>query len=216
MGRERDLRTLEATFDECVDESAARVVLVTGPAGLGKTRLRREFLRPREQVGKDHDLGSQLLGWNWGEDEINCTGRVEVDVKHLVFGVGRDEDDRGHLGLPALTDQRCGLEAVHTRHEDVEENDGKVLGEETTQCSAPRVRLHEAVTERGEHGLQRQSLGRVVVDYQDGNRMFVAFAADQDVRAVEADGGSHVARIGTVSQGPMAATRSLVLTGFGT
>jgi eukaryotic-like serine/threonine-protein kinase len=45
VGRERDLRTLEATFDECVDESAARVVLVTGPAGLGKTRLRREFLR---------------------------------------------------------------------------------------------------------------------------------------------------------------------------
>ncbi|MGD0528024.1 MAG: protein kinase, partial [Polyangiaceae bacterium] len=45
VGRERDLRTLEATFDECVDESAARVVLVTAPAGLGKTRLRREFLR---------------------------------------------------------------------------------------------------------------------------------------------------------------------------
>jgi tRNA A-37 threonylcarbamoyl transferase component Bud32/tetratricopeptide (TPR) repeat protein len=45
VGRERDLRTLEATFDECVDESVARVVLVTGPAGLGKTRLRREFLR---------------------------------------------------------------------------------------------------------------------------------------------------------------------------
>jgi tRNA A-37 threonylcarbamoyl transferase component Bud32/tetratricopeptide (TPR) repeat protein len=45
VGRERDLRTLEATFDECVDESAARVVLLTGPAGLGKTRLRREFLR---------------------------------------------------------------------------------------------------------------------------------------------------------------------------
>jgi tRNA A-37 threonylcarbamoyl transferase component Bud32/tetratricopeptide (TPR) repeat protein len=45
VGRERDLRTLEATFDECLDESVARVVLVTGPAGLGKTRLRREFLR---------------------------------------------------------------------------------------------------------------------------------------------------------------------------
>jgi tetratricopeptide (TPR) repeat protein len=45
VGRERDLRTLEATFDECVDESVARVVLVTGAAGLGKTRLRREFVR---------------------------------------------------------------------------------------------------------------------------------------------------------------------------
>jgi tRNA A-37 threonylcarbamoyl transferase component Bud32/tetratricopeptide (TPR) repeat protein len=45
VGRERDLRTLEATFDECVDESVARVVLVTGAAGMGKTRLRREFVR---------------------------------------------------------------------------------------------------------------------------------------------------------------------------
>jgi tRNA A-37 threonylcarbamoyl transferase component Bud32/tetratricopeptide (TPR) repeat protein len=45
VGRDRDLRTLEATFDECVEESAARVVLVTAPAGMGKTRLRREFLR---------------------------------------------------------------------------------------------------------------------------------------------------------------------------
>jgi tRNA A-37 threonylcarbamoyl transferase component Bud32/tetratricopeptide (TPR) repeat protein len=53
VGRERDLRTLEATFDECVDESVARVVLVTGPAGLGKTRLRREFLRRvRRRVGE--------------------------------------------------------------------------------------------------------------------------------------------------------------------
>jgi serine/threonine protein kinase/tetratricopeptide (TPR) repeat protein len=49
VGRERDLRTLEATFDECVDESAARAVLVTAPAGYGKTRLRREFLHRLRQ-----------------------------------------------------------------------------------------------------------------------------------------------------------------------
>jgi eukaryotic-like serine/threonine-protein kinase len=45
VGRDRDLRTLEATFDECADDAVARAVLLTGPAGLGKTRLRREFLR---------------------------------------------------------------------------------------------------------------------------------------------------------------------------
>jgi tetratricopeptide (TPR) repeat protein len=53
VGRERDLRTLEATFDECLDESAARAVLVTAPAGYGKTRLRREFLhRLRQRDGE--------------------------------------------------------------------------------------------------------------------------------------------------------------------
>jgi tetratricopeptide (TPR) repeat protein len=45
VGRDRDLRTLEATFDECAEDGVARAVLLTGPAGLGKTRLRREFLR---------------------------------------------------------------------------------------------------------------------------------------------------------------------------
>jgi tetratricopeptide (TPR) repeat protein len=45
VGRDRDLRTLEATFDECAEDGVSRAVLVTGPAGLGKTRLRREFLR---------------------------------------------------------------------------------------------------------------------------------------------------------------------------
>ncbi len=45
VGRDRDLLTLEATYSECVEESAARVVLVTGAAGLGKSRLRREMVR---------------------------------------------------------------------------------------------------------------------------------------------------------------------------
>jgi tetratricopeptide (TPR) repeat protein/tRNA A-37 threonylcarbamoyl transferase component Bud32 len=45
VGRDRDLRTLEATFDECLEESVARAVLVTAAAGMGKTRLRREFVR---------------------------------------------------------------------------------------------------------------------------------------------------------------------------
>ena len=45
VGRDRDLLTLEATYAECAGDSVARAVLVTAPAGLGKTRLRRELLR---------------------------------------------------------------------------------------------------------------------------------------------------------------------------
>jgi len=59
VGRDRDLRTLEATFDECVDERVARGVLVVGPAGLGKTRLRREFLR---RIRRRHDAVEVLVG----------------------------------------------------------------------------------------------------------------------------------------------------------
>jgi eukaryotic-like serine/threonine-protein kinase len=45
VGRDRELLTLEAVFAECQSELVAQAVLVTGPAGVGKSRLRYEFLR---------------------------------------------------------------------------------------------------------------------------------------------------------------------------
>jgi tetratricopeptide (TPR) repeat protein len=44
VGRDRELTTLEALFAECVEEPAARAALVTGPAGVGKSRLRHELM----------------------------------------------------------------------------------------------------------------------------------------------------------------------------
>ncbi len=45
VGRRRELTTLTAVFDECVEDSVARAVLVTGVPGLGKSRLRHELVR---------------------------------------------------------------------------------------------------------------------------------------------------------------------------
>jgi eukaryotic-like serine/threonine-protein kinase len=45
VGRDREIRQLESLFDACVNENAAQVVLVTAPAGIGKSRLAQEFLR---------------------------------------------------------------------------------------------------------------------------------------------------------------------------
>jgi eukaryotic-like serine/threonine-protein kinase len=45
VGREREIGSLAAIFDECVAEPRAHVVVVTGPAGIGKSRLRYELLR---------------------------------------------------------------------------------------------------------------------------------------------------------------------------
>jgi tetratricopeptide (TPR) repeat protein len=44
VGRERELHALTGMLAECVDEGVARVVLVTAPAGAGKSRLRAELL----------------------------------------------------------------------------------------------------------------------------------------------------------------------------
>ena len=49
VGRDREIASLEAIFDECIGEPGARAVLVTGPAGVGKSRLRHELLRRIEE-----------------------------------------------------------------------------------------------------------------------------------------------------------------------
>ncbi len=52
LGREREIAALEAAFTEAMT-GGARAVVVTGPAGIGKSRLRRELLqrlREREET----------------------------------------------------------------------------------------------------------------------------------------------------------------------
>jgi serine/threonine protein kinase/predicted ATPase len=51
VGRERELGFLLSSFDECVSEPVARALLVTGPAGIGKSRVRYELLR---RLGERH------------------------------------------------------------------------------------------------------------------------------------------------------------------
>ena len=52
VGREQELLLLEMAFASCVEDSTARALLVTAPAGTGKSRLRHEFLRRLEQRGQ--------------------------------------------------------------------------------------------------------------------------------------------------------------------
>lgn len=44
VGRERELRTLLEAFEACVETRTPRAAVVTGPAGIGKSRLRQELV----------------------------------------------------------------------------------------------------------------------------------------------------------------------------
>jgi tetratricopeptide (TPR) repeat protein len=66
VGRERELGTLVAIFEECSAEPVARAVLVTAPAGGGKSRVRFELLRRLEAEERARAVsarGSGLQVW---------------------------------------------------------------------------------------------------------------------------------------------------------
>ncbi|MCC6555309.1 MAG: protein kinase, partial [Polyangiaceae bacterium] len=52
VGRERELDLLSGLFEECASEPVARAVLVTGAAGVGKSRLRAELVERIERRGE--------------------------------------------------------------------------------------------------------------------------------------------------------------------
>ncbi len=59
VGRDRELGILDATLRECIDDTVARAVLVTGPAGQGKSRLRHEFLARVRAAGNVRVLSAR-------------------------------------------------------------------------------------------------------------------------------------------------------------
>jgi hypothetical protein len=56
VGRERELAVLDALYAQCRDEPVARAVIITGPAGAGKSRLRHELLVRLRARGERFEL----------------------------------------------------------------------------------------------------------------------------------------------------------------
>ena len=75
IGRDRELRTLEETFADVIETKQPRLTLVFGPAGIGKSRLAREFLLgasegsplPTILRGRCLAAGREVTYWALGE-----------------------------------------------------------------------------------------------------------------------------------------------------
>jgi hypothetical protein len=153
VGREQELALLDFTFNACVEEPAARALLVTAPAGVGKSRLRHEFLRrleKREQpplvlLGRED---SMYAGASYG-----LLGQVVRRLCGIVEGQNL-EVRRTRLY------QRVALHLPEARAQEVVE----FLGE---LCAIPFPEEHGARLRaaRGDPRLMSEQVGRALVAF---------------------------------------------------
>ncbi len=128
VGRDRELALLESLFRETVEEGVARAVLVTGPIGVGKSRLRFEIVKRLQASatpvqmwfarGDPMSAGSPfaMLGQAIRRTAGVLEGeRRELRWQRLSARVGRyvSADDRGRIS--ELLGELCGAASADPR-----------------------------------------------------------------------------------------------------
>jgi tetratricopeptide (TPR) repeat protein len=153
VGREQELALLDFTFNACVEESSARVLLVTAPAGVGKSRLRHEFLRRLER--REHPP-LVLLG---REDPMNAGASYGLLRRALRELCGIVEGEPLEARRARLS-RRVALHLPEAQAQEVAE----FLGE---LCAIPFPEEHSARLRaaRGDPRLMSARLGRAVVAF---------------------------------------------------
>jgi eukaryotic-like serine/threonine-protein kinase len=106
VGRTRELGMLMANFDECVGEPRSRAVIISGEAGVGKSRLRHEFIEQLSQrddevqvwLGRADPMGAgsafgpiedalrRILGSNEALPAAYRRSKVETRIKRCLQG----------------------------------------------------------------------------------------------------------------------------------
>ncbi|HEX8791463.1 MAG TPA: protein kinase [Polyangiaceae bacterium] len=121
VGRDKELALLEATFRECTEDGVRRAVLVTAPAGYGKTRLAQELLaqvrrdtEPCVLVARGDPIGA---GTTLGMARQLVRGTSRWPAEPLVEALRRTllvEEDGEADGSPPATqgDPRAVLERI--------------------------------------------------------------------------------------------------------
>jgi hypothetical protein len=91
VGRDLELSSLEMQLDQCIEDSASRAVLMLGPPGIGKTRLRLEI--QRRTYARMAQRGMQpavLVGRADAHAEQSSYALISQVVKQLC-GLAEDE-----------------------------------------------------------------------------------------------------------------------------
>ena len=97
---------------------------------------------------------------------VDRAGSIALEDVLGVLGDRGQEDDRYVPRALELLDQLRGLEAVHARHLDVEQDHGVLVVEQASQRLFARLDADELLAQRLEDRLERQQVLRPVVDQQ--------------------------------------------------
>jgi class 3 adenylate cyclase len=102
VGRDAELSALEAAFEQTRDQRRCRLVTILGPAGVGKSRVTREFVRrvgDRAQVlqGRCLAYGEGITFWPLAE-VVKAAARIDPDdsraqARAKIRGLVPDGDD---------------------------------------------------------------------------------------------------------------------------
>ena len=98
---------------------------------------------------------------------VDGSGSVALEDVLRVLRDRGQEDDRDVPRALELLDQLGGLEAVHARHLNVEQDHGVLVVEQAPQRLFARLDADELLAERLEDRLEREEVLRPVVDEQD-------------------------------------------------
>jgi hypothetical protein len=132
VGRDKELSLLELTLRECVEESVARAVVVTGPAGQGKSRLRYEFVKRARERGEVAILMARA-------DPVGA-GSAFMMVRQLVRqAVGLREGDPApeqHIKLRAHVADVC----KHADFARIADFLGELISIPSTEHPSPQLR----------------------------------------------------------------------------
>ncbi|QRO00448.1 protein kinase [Archangium violaceum] len=153
VGREQELALLDFTLTACIEEQAARAVLVTAPPGMGKSRLRHEFLRRIERresrplvlLGRGDPMGAGASHGLLGQALRRLCGLVEGESL---------EARRGRLF------QRVTQHLPEDESQDVVEFLGELCAIPFPEEDSPRLRAA-----RGDPRLMSTQLGRALTAF---------------------------------------------------
>lgn len=153
VGRETELATLAAQFSGCVEESEARVVLITAPAGVGKSRLLHEFLR---RLNAKREEATILWGRGEPLSEISPGHLLKTAIWRLCGVSVRDRKDTKHRLLRERLAQNTHLRDAERVTEFLAELCGLLVEEPLSDavCAA-----------RQDHKRMREQLQRALTDW---------------------------------------------------